>query len=699
MATGPRGSVKAGRTAAPAPAPATRARTTDAARAPAPGPAAPGPVAPRPAARGPAPSSTFVPAQASPGPDVTERVRAVVGAVAPLLGLDPARVPVTVRGGAGRPHGAARQDGLVFTGWLDPALPPGRSLIVHELAHLRQHRNGGGAKGARAPDVTAAEAEAGGLAAAVREGRPLWVPQQVLPGGHVARDTGASGVAVATTAPTLERDLEALAAENHLDNVRVIADQLDPRQGAQSKSTGENSLRALSALQFVVARALVRSLRPPIRLRLAGFQDEHHAKYPEACVAVLSALTADELRLLPAPADRAGGSGAAAALHGVDPDRLSTTARRALLGTLRRLPVQARDELEHGNRGALFSRLLRTPPDSGADTAELAAALRGEEELAERRRSGKATPARAPEPPPAGAKPKPAPATPQPAVAGPGQPAAGPEAGPQPEGAPGAVPAAAPATPGVPRRAPRQVELLMPPAPSSAGPAQQQRLAKVERGAGAAAALGKKLPTAPDTVDAARGAVQEPPAETKARAGQKLADALGARPQPIPQLVKLADEIVAAIKERRPPVDEMTKSKANQAAQDAGQTITDSVGQETTRVQGSYDSLSPDPAGQAGPHPDRDPPAGNAGRRPGYRGAVGLPGSDPGRRPVPRRRPGRGGGQGRTGPDGPALRRAAAGHASVLRRRAGPGGSGRARLDRGRRGGQAAGRGDRRGPG
>ena len=600
MATGPRGSVKAGRTATPAPAPATRARTTDAARAPAPGPAAPGPVAPRPAARGAAPSSTFVPAQASPGPDVTERVRAVVGAVAPLLGLDPARVPVTVRGGAGRPHGAARHDGLVFTGWLDPALPPGRSLIVHELAHLRQHRNGGGAKEARAPDVTAAEAEAGGLAAAVREGRPLWVPQQVLPGGHVARDTGASGVAVATTAPTtptLERDLEALAAENHLDNVRVIADQLDPRQGAQSKSTGENSLRALSALQFVVARALVRSLRPPIRLRLAGFQDEHHAKYPEACVAVLSALTADELRLLPAPADRAGGSGAAAALQGVDHDRLSTTARRAMLGTLRRLPVQARDELEHGNRGALFSRLLRTPPDPGTDTAELAAALRGEEELAERRRSGRATPARAPEPPPAAAKPKPAPATPQPAVTGPGQPAAGPEAGPQPEGAPDAVPAAAPVTHGVPRRAPRQVELLMPPAPSSAGPAQQQRLAKVERGAGAAAARGKKLPTAPDTVDAARGAVKEPPAETKALAGQKLADALGARPQPIPQLVKLADEIVAAIKERRPPVDEMTKSKANQAAQDAGHTITDSVGQETTRVQGSYDSLSPDPAG------------------------------------------------------------------------------------------------------
>src|SRR5271165_7371048 len=182
MATGPRGSVKTGRKATPAPAPAARARTTGAARAPAPGPAAP-----RAAAPGPAPSSTFVQAQAPHGPDITERVRAVIGALAPMLGLDPARVPVTVRGGAGPPHGAARHDGLVFTGRLDPALP-GRSLIVHELAHLRQHRNGASATGTRAPDVTAAEAEAGGLAAAISEGRPLWVPRQVLPGGHVACD-------------------------------------------------------------------------------------------------------------------------------------------------------------------------------------------------------------------------------------------------------------------------------------------------------------------------------------------------------------------------------------------------------------------------------------------------------------------------------------------------------------------------------
>ena len=617
MATGPRGSVKAGRTPAPAPArrartatspvpaPARRAVTTDTARAPA---------APGPTASGPAPSSTFMPTQAPSGPDVTERVRAVVGALAPLLGLDPERVPVTVRGGAGRPHGAARPDAVVFTGWLDPALPPGRSLIVHELAHLRQHRNSAG--GTRAPDVTAAEAEAGGLAAAAREGRPLWVPRQVLPGGHVARDTGASGVAVATTAPTavtLERDLEALAAQNHLDDIRVIADQLDPRRGAQSESTGENSLRALSALQFTVARALVRSLRSPIRLRLAGFRDEHHTKYPEGCVAVLSALTADELRLLPAPADRADGSGAAAALHGVDLGRLSTTARRALLGTLRRLPIEASHELEHGDRGALFSGLLRTPPDPGTDVAELAAALRDEEELAERRRTGSPPPGRAPQPSPAvtGAKP-----APQPTVPGPGQPAARPEAEPGPEAAPRPEDAAGAAAAQVPRRAPRAVELHMPPPPSSPGPAQQQRLAKVGRGAGTAAALGRKLPTAPETVGAARGAVKEPPAETKARAGQKLADALG-RPPPIPELVALADEIVRAIGERRPPVEEMTKSKAYEAAEDAGDTITASVGHETTRVQGSYDSLSPDPAGKPALTPAEIHPPGTQVADPG----------------------------------------------------------------------------------
>ena len=111
--------------------------------------------------------------------------------------------------------------------------------------------------------------------------------------------------------------------------------------------------------------------------------------------------------------------------------------------------------------------------------------------------------------------------------------------------------------------------------------------------------------------------MEEPSAETKARAGQKLVDALGGRPPPVPQLVDLANEIVAAIKERHPPVQELTKSKAYQAAQDAGHTITASVGKETTRVQDSYHSLSPDPAGESALHPTGIHPPGTRVADPG----------------------------------------------------------------------------------
>src|SRR4051794_1984115 len=117
MATGPRGSIKAGRTSPPA---AHRAR------APSPSPTpthrpAPG-AGPRSPAAAAAPSSTFLqgPTDASPGQapsarDVTVRVHAVVRALAPMLGLDPARVPVTLLAGPGPAHGHARADGLVLT--------------------------------------------------------------------------------------------------------------------------------------------------------------------------------------------------------------------------------------------------------------------------------------------------------------------------------------------------------------------------------------------------------------------------------------------------------------------------------------------------------------------------------------------------------------------------------------------------------
>ena len=73
-----------------------------------------------------------------------------------------------------------------------------------------------------ARDLTAAESEAAGLTHALREGRPLWIPRQALPDGHIAQDDGAQGVA-ATTKPenttpdvaSLENELDSHIATNH----------------------------------------------------------------------------------------------------------------------------------------------------------------------------------------------------------------------------------------------------------------------------------------------------------------------------------------------------------------------------------------------------------------------------------------------------------------------------------------------------
>ncbi|MDT4996077.1 MAG: hypothetical protein QOD45_145, partial [Pseudonocardiales bacterium] len=360
---------------------------------------------PRSAARRPiqveAPSATYVAAPREPADELARRIRLAVDALAPAFGLDPARVRVTVSRTPEDPHGHATPDAITLTGSVDPASAATQALVLHELVHTRQHRNRTEPH-APQPDQTAAEAEAAGLAAALREGRRLWVPVQVLPEGHVAHDDGAVGTApaAAPAAPTtpdvasLERQLDTYVAANHTGDARMIAGQLDHPWTQTSEEMIENCLRVLSALQFVVARALVRALDPAVRRRLAQLRDNHHAAYPEACVAVLSALTGDELKNLgddEVSINRSSYPGAATALHGVDPSRLSTIAVRALLATLRRAG-QARigilSELEKGDRRDLFRQLLRSPPDNGTDEAELRAALDGEKTLSRTQAGG-----------------------------------------------------------------------------------------------------------------------------------------------------------------------------------------------------------------------------------------------------------------------------------------------------------------------
>lgn len=327
---------------------------------------------------------------------VAVQVQSLVAALAPLLGLDPARVRVAIAPSDATPHGSAARESVTLTGALDlTTSQAGALLLLHELVHARQHRNRTETPHVR-PDQSAAEAEAAGLAHALRQGRALWVPRQVLPDGHIAHDGGATGIAPATAATTtpdvagLEQKLDILVGKNHSADVRTITGLLDHPWTQVTEDMIEDSLRMLAVLQFVVARALVRALDPAVRRHLAQLRDSHHQKYPEQAVAVLSALTADDLKDLSSSKLTPAGPvqpGAVTAFHGVNPARLSATALRALLSTLRRLSIATLTELEKSNRD-VFRPLLQTGPITGTDEPELRRAIEGEEALSASRADG-----------------------------------------------------------------------------------------------------------------------------------------------------------------------------------------------------------------------------------------------------------------------------------------------------------------------
>jgi hypothetical protein len=337
--------------------------------------------APRaPTRQSPAPSSTYQ-------PGMGHKIGTLVEALAPALGLDPARVRVAIVPTSSPLHGYAAAAAITLSGSLNPASPETRALLLHELVHVRQQVN----RGTTTPDLTAAESEAAGLANALREGRPLWIPRQVLPDGHTARADGAQGVAPAAagepTTPdvaSLEETLDMYVAANHSTDVRTISGLLDHRWTQLTSEMIENSLRILSALEFVVARALVRALKVPDRRKLAQLGDRHHEKYPEACIAVLSALTTDDLTDISTPKVTPVGPIhiATTAFHGVDPTRLSAIAMRAVLATLRRLSIGTLTQLEKSDKGNVFRQLFQTGPDTGTDEPELRKAIEREKALA-----------------------------------------------------------------------------------------------------------------------------------------------------------------------------------------------------------------------------------------------------------------------------------------------------------------------------
>src|SRR5258708_13506743 len=137
-----------------------------------------------------------------------------------------------------------------------------RQLVAHELVHARQHSNRRRSPSPK-PSVSAAESEAAGLAAAVLEGRRLWIPRQALPDGHMARGSGGVGIAPETTSPTetattsdvasLEHQLDQLVAVNHSGDQRFVAGQLDHPRTQTPDRMSQNFQFAPSTLPFLVA--------------------------------------------------------------------------------------------------------------------------------------------------------------------------------------------------------------------------------------------------------------------------------------------------------------------------------------------------------------------------------------------------------------------------------------------------------------
>ncbi len=156
------------------------------------------------------------------------------------------------------------------------------------------------------------------------------------------------------------------------------------------------------------------------------------------------------------------------------------------------------------------------------------------------------------------------------------------------------------------------IQLLMPEPPAELTPDAQGRLNASQQAMSGAATAVETLPTADQSTQAARGAVAEPQAETEGRAEARLADALGARPEPSPEIVELCEAIRESIREKRPvDEDELVEADPEAMAQEAGTDLNDSVQGDAERVQGSYDQMNEPQQGtpELTPEPIETPPA------------------------------------------------------------------------------------------
>jgi len=185
-------------------------------------------------------------------------------------------------------------------------------------------------------------------------------------------------------------------------------------------------------------------------------------------------------------------------------------------------------------------------------------------------------------------------------------------------GAGGAAAAAAP------------VKLQMPEPPCAPSPATMKRVAGVKHRAGGAAAAHSALPSGKNQVGDARGAVDQPSAEAKAKAQADLIAALDEKPAPSPEIVKRCERIREVIRNKRPPdEDALMEAKPEGEALSAGNELNSTVQDETKKVQDNYGAIGTNPAG-APPAKGQDlPPQPGAAKTPGINAAAAAPDAVP----------------------------------------------------------------------
>ncbi|MBK8096614.1 MAG: DUF4157 domain-containing protein [Planctomycetes bacterium] len=342
----------------------------------------PGRALQRPPARTPLPA--LLPTPFPVWDDDVQRGRLSAGLaamLAPQLGLDLRRLRLHVDESAARRTAAAAACGLAEGNRVflhprryDPRTAGGRSLLAHELVHVAQSGRDG-----PVAETPAAEAEAVRMARAFAEGRVLDQPRARLRPDVAAADRGeaepmSAAELMAWEMATEEADLQAAAASNH---ARILADIEDATGGVVvSDDDVTRALSAMSDLELPTARALIRALAAPLRVRLAeNINPVHGARFRRQIVAVLSALTPTEVHEV--------GTDPLEALPLQD---LADDERPFVLATLRRLPAEAIADLRDGDQSAAVHALMTTPaPGPGKHWPLLSAALAEEQASAERR--------------------------------------------------------------------------------------------------------------------------------------------------------------------------------------------------------------------------------------------------------------------------------------------------------------------------